>query len=429
MISFINTLFTKFKNNKEFKIVLFFNALSVIGALVVNKLITTLVAPKELGELLLYINLASWITIPIAAFYLYLMHVWPQALVENSTEQVRSLIAKIAFYFILFSATFVTFLPFFNLSITLEPFYLFFIWIIALGQASHLLISPIVHAERRRKLAGFFDLCNSSFGRFGIVIALILILKKSEVLNLIQFQAVYAVFVLVVAVLIFYFTKKKSNPDKPRQSASDHVYRNILGWASFVFPGFITALTTQIVTASERWILSNNSNLDNVSYFVLALGFCTAASSAFISVISNYYYPLLTNSAASNDHKTVSIMYKKYLFLIVLSQLSLFLLFALISDTLTNMFFDTKYSVIKTILPTLIFGVGLGAIAASQNVIYYIKQMTLLPNIFKVASSLFYIAMIYFGHFNQMVSLSYLSWAFVASQILYFLLMQSRIRS
>lgn len=428
MISFINTLFTKFKNNKEFRVVLFFNLVSIIGALAVNKLVTTYVEPKDLGELLLYMNLASWVTIPIAAFYLYFMHMWPQALFKDTTEELRSLVRKITFYFILFSAALVTIFPVFNLSIILNPFNLFLIWIIALGQASHLLISPIVHAERRRKLAGFFDLCNSSLGRFGIIISLVFILKQSEVINLIQFQAVYSIFILVMAILIFYFIKKPAT-NNSQQSLKSHFQQNTVSWPSFVIPGFITALTTQIATASERWILSDHSNLDNVSYFVLALGLCTAASSAFVSVISNYYYPLLTNSASSEDYENVSIMYKKYLFLVILSQLSLFLIFVLISDTLTNVFFDIKYSVIKTVLPILFFGVGIGAIATSQNVIYYIKRMTLIPNIFKVTSSLFYIAIIYFGHFNHIVSLSYLSWAFVASQILYFLLMQSRIRN
>lgn len=429
--SIVNNFLFKIKNNKEFQIVFTFNVVISIGSLLAYKVVAKSINPLDLGEFLLFMNIASWLSLPVSGLYNYNLYFWPEFRQKNIVKKFKSFthmfIKAYTIYLCILTLVIFKFQAF-NISTLLLAGSLF---IVSLSQGFLLFFAPFLHLERNRILAGFQDLLNSNLARYATIVILVTLLSNSSSSHLLYYQAIHSVFIIIFCLTISYkIFEKYILVEKKMEVGKVNFSDDKKNFIIFTIPFIVSAFFIQVVSSAERWGFAFSNAKESVSFFALAQGIALAASGAIAAVFNNYFIPFISDAAAqyslNKDSVTnLRIIFKKYFLISFFFQFLLSLILIFFSAIFVEVFFSEKYLSIQHILPYIGFGILLGSVADVGSFLLVTLRKSLFSNGSKIIASVLQTSIILSLLYLNMISLKTMSWAFLVSQLSYLVLVFS----
>lgn len=418
----------KLWTNPEARFVLLFNGFGTIGTLLANRFLTEIVNPKDLGALYLYANVATWLILPATSCFVYSMHHWPMAMQSGATKKFTELLLRLTGVQIALILLCCLAMRSLHIQMISSTEIIIGIGLVALGQSLYQIFSPIPNSERRRITSGFLESSNS-MGRPLLLALGCFVFGVSDSLSLLKFQFAHALIVGIAAILVFYpIYQSHKNTAKNSQNL---IYLNMKSFLQFVLPALATSIAIQVGSTFERWGLAHQSGLADTGVFVQAIGLSTAAAAAITSLITGYYYPIITGTAARNEQqplKAARLLVKKFLSLTVLAYLALAFFGFVGAGMMTHILFGKSYDQVATILPLTFLGSCFFGVGQALTIPLFVARDVITPNLGRVISLTTYVLLIVFFPASAGTSgIKHYALLFAATQMIYPVILGSRL--
>jgi O-antigen/teichoic acid export membrane protein len=360
--------------------VLGFSGAQLVLGLAGTRLLTQVADPAALGEFYLYMNLATWFTVPAASAYLYIWKNWPIArLTGRGPMLARSMGRGLALH-AAFCA--VGSIALRLAHVTQGPLWLTVgaLALISVGLGVNQLLDPVQMLERRRVLGGLLGLLATPVRYVALAVGVLLLHAPSGT-SLLEAQCVYGLLTAAFSAWLFRRTVESPYADVERSDGQASAV-NLASFSRFLrfsIPFLVTTLTVQIAASVERWGLALRATPQSTALFVQAVGLSTAATGAATLPISTYFQPIISqNAARAPDHPFRAARRPLSLFLALsfLALLSTTIAAVAFARPITEIFFGPRYRGIFELLPWAMAGQALFAMGQALSMIPILVEAT-----------------------------------------------------
>jgi hypothetical protein len=392
--------------DREHAIVIGFSVLNAGAGLLANRLLTQVVSPEPLGRLYLYMNLATWITLPTAGLYTYASRHWSVAQARGVTRRyTRRLLsyagAQVAFALVATLAM----SPIRALGLgSLRVAGL--LWLVSTGIAVSQLFDWVATIERRRVLAGVLNLLGSPVRQVSLALAGIFSFFSADAaLRLLGIQAGYSTLYAVLTVGSFFFVARNRLRSPSAQVAAPMTLGDV---GRFALPYLATAAVGQLCRSAERWGLASQSTAQT-AIFVQSVGLSSAMVGAASSHLSIYFSAIIYSAAADSPRPLIAaaapIRHYMQWTLLLLGILATVVAFG--AGTLTPIFFGPKYSAVTPLLPWTTLGACLFGFGQALHIYGLTARRTVGPNVAAIVAQLLYSSSLLLYHPASDMALQY----------------------
>jgi hypothetical protein len=364
------------------------NSLAGVAA---NRLLTDVANPTALGSLYLQLNVALWVTLPVAGGYTYVSHHWA---IARQLGKTRLLARGLTTALTVQSAIAVTValaLPHWPAVGVGGGIAAVAFAGVCIGQACAQALGIIPALDRRRLLGGFVDFCSGPARLVALAAGAACLASHPGLGSLLEIHGLYSVFLLGAVCLAFRSCLRRSSPQPdvhPAASPAEGDPISIRAFLHYCLPSLAATLGAHAASSVERWSLAGHDGPASMAMLVQASGLALSGVNAVAGVITSYYYPLITQAAARGDDPVCASrpVLARYL-LATASVLGVAVVIAVACAPLaTRLVFGSSYAAASRLLPWTVLAAALFAMGQALSVVLLTARATIAAAVARVGS-------------------------------------------